>query len=162
MEVLTLCGYENRVNTLTTEQYKSSCLLDLFQAGYKNAYVSVIDLYSRYNRPLVRIEMIVPNVGSLRLYQTFVEIDEQIPDFKVFYTSADKPFVRTMIKKPVLLNRAIRIIYGCKKYFETHPDTEKPDSQILSIIKSNKRLVDKKYKQILETRNQTLVGRVLF
>ena len=121
-----------------------------------------MDLYSRDRQPLVRIEMFVPNVGGLRLYQTFMEIDEQVPVFKVFYTSADKPLVRTMIKKPILLNRAIKIIYGFKKYCEDQPNADVLDTQMLDIIKSNKKLADKKYTQIIEKRCQTLTGRVLF
>ena len=143
------------------EEIKLSYLLDLFQAGQSCAYLSVINSYSKDNQPLQRIEMVVPNVGSLRLYQTFIEQDEQIPVIKIFYTFADRPSMSSIIYNKTLFYRALKIVYDCKKYCELRPYTEFRDDTITKKIIKNKKLAHRIYSWIQAKRANTWSGRFL-
>ena len=142
---------------------KAYFLLGLFKAGYKKSYLSCMDFISYKKDNYTRIEMVLPNVGELRLYQRFIELPdgEQIPDIKVYYTSADtEKNLRTLITDKDLSSSAINMIYKYKKYCEEHPESKVSDNSIiLKKILQNKQLALKVYKRnILRNRNWFNIG----
>ena len=140
-----LCD-NKRLTLLDIYDTQTKILLDLFNAGYKNAYVSSMYFTSKQNNDYHRIEIFLPNVGCLCLYQTFRDIlDEQIPHMTVFYSSAATPNIITKIKNPDLLNRAIRIIYNARDYFEAHPEYMGSNDGLLKRVQSNQKLFQKRY-----------------
>ena len=50
---------------MNKNQIELNLLLDLFEAGYQNAFVSSMDLFNDHNLHLTRIEIILQNVGRL-------------------------------------------------------------------------------------------------
>lgn len=140
---------------MNKDYIKQELFLDLLNAGYKNALATIID----FNFGKTRIEIDVPNVGSLRVYQSFSEIDDvQIPIFAVFYTLANKPNIQTKITDNDLKSRAINIVYKCKKYFESHPehivDNEK---NLINRTRKNKQMMQKLYNDNMKHRNRWLL-----
>ncbi len=131
-----------------------SLFLDLVNAGYKNALVSVVDL----NLGETRIEIILQNVGTLCVNQSFSEInDEQRPKFEVLYTIASHPKVLMKIENPNFMHRAINIAYDCKKYFESHPEhIANKETDLIKRIRKNQNTVHKIYEQNQKTRNRWL------
>ena len=131
-----------------------SLFLDLINAGYKNALVSVVDL----NLGETRIEIILQNVGTLCVNQSFSEInDEQRPKFEVLYTIASHPKVLMKIENPNFMHRAINIAYDCKKYFESHPENiVNKETDLIKRIRKNQNTVHKIYEQNQKTRNRWL------
>ena len=124
---------------------KLSFLLDLFQSGYKNAYVSVMDFVSDKNESCHRTEIFLPNVGRLCLYQSFDEsLDEQIPYIKVFYFNAALSDTEIQITDTRLLNRAINIIYKIKQYYEQHPEHSAYGTDLIRRIKNNQKFLAKR------------------
>ena len=125
---------------------KTGFMLDLFNVGYKNAYVSVMNFYSHRNNFYHRIEIFLPNVGRLCLYQIFDESsDEQIPHIDIFYTSATEPNIRTKMQGGALFECAARIIYKTKEYFETHPEHIVQNGDLLKKLKNNEKIMRKQY-----------------
>lgn len=148
---------------MTTEHIKLSFLLDLFNSGHDNMYMSHIELTTNDNQSVNRIEVILPNVGRLCLYQRFIENadGEQLPDFCVFYTYATSPNVRTKIKNHEILSKAVRVIYDCKKYCEQHPESKigRINNFIINTIIRNQKLAQKLYtKQINEHRHNLILS----
>ena len=131
-----------------------SLFLDLINAGYKNALVSVVDL----NLGETRIEIILQNVGTLCVNQSFSEInDEQRPKFEVLYTIASHPKVLMKIENPNFMHRAVHIAYDCKKYFESHPEhIVNKETDLIKRIRKNQNTVHKIYEQNQKTRNRWL------
>ena len=131
-----------------------SLFLDLINAGYKNALVSVVDL----NLGETRIEIILQNVGTLCVNQSFSEInDEQRPKFEVLYTIASHPKVLMNIENPNFMHRAVHIAYDCKKYFESHPEhIVNKETDLIKRIRKNQNTVHKIYEQNQKTRNRWL------
>ena len=156
--MLTFALCKETVNIVNTDLIETGMLLDLFEVGYKNAYVSVMDLYSRNNEPLVRIETILPNVGRLCLYQTFDEkLDEQIPEFKVFCSCATAPRVIKKIKNANLLHRAVHIIYMCRDYFASHIEhTLYQNQDLINRLNINQKIAMRSYNQHAKTYNRFL------
>ena len=138
-------------------EIKLSFLLDLFNAGFNRAYFSVAAFTSEFNTPYVRMEMIVPNVGRLCLYQTFIENDsgEQIPTAKVFYTSATQNNIRSLIKSPALVRKATLIIYKTKRFCENNPQYKiGSDKELEKIVARNKKLLTKQYEKAVLRKKQ--------
>lgn len=131
-----------------------SLFLDLINAGYKNALVSVVDL----NLGETSIEIILQNVGTLCVNQSFSEInDEQHPKFEVLYTIASHPKVLMKIENPNFMHRAVHIAYDCKKYFESHPEhIVNKETDLIKRIRKNQNTVHKIYEQNRKTRNRWL------
>ncbi len=128
-------------------------LLGLFQAGYKNAYVSLMNFQTPLNNSYHRINMVLPNVGRLCLYQTFVEVlDEQIPHTDIFYSDALNPNIITKIHNKDLVYRAANIIYTTEKYFEQHPEHIVTDDNFTEIIKRNQKLFQKQQEKMSKKR----------
>ncbi len=126
-------------------------LLDLFDAEYEKAYVSVVDFISVRDIPYHRIEMILPNVGRLCLYQKFVDfMDEQIPHIDVFYSIANMPNVKTKIKNADLSKRAAQIIFKANKFFETHPEYISNNDGLIKKIKNNQEMFKKQYRNHIQ------------
>ena len=121
--------------------------------GYKNAFVSSMDLFSKNNEPIKRIEIYLANVGVLRLYQTFEDMgDIQIPTFHVFYSVNN---IRTKIQNPILKKRAIDISYNALKYFENHPEhTVIDEKDLITKIKHNRGIMKRLYEKHLKTYNR--------
>ena len=139
------------------DEIKLSFLLDLFNAGFECAYFSVAEFTSEFNTPYVRMEMIVPNVGRLCLYQTFIENDsgEQIPTAKVFYTSATQNNIRSLIKSPALVRKAALIIYKTKRFCENNPQYKiGSDKELEKIVARNKKLLTKQYEKAVLRKKQ--------
>lgn len=125
---------------------KLDFLLDLFCAGYKNAYVSVMDIVSEHNISYTRIELFLPNVGRLCLHQSFDEsLDEQIPCYKVFCSNAIMPTKEIQIQNPEFLKRAAWVVYKAKEFFETHPEYMVTDENLMQRIESNQKLLKKQH-----------------
>ena len=138
-------------------EIKLSFLLDLFNAGFNRAYFSVAEFTSEFNTPYVRMEMIVPNVGRLCLYQTFVEnyLGEQIPTAKIFYTSATQNNIRSLIKSPALVRKAALIIYKTKRFCENNPQYKiGSDKELEKIVARNKKLLTKQYEKAVLRKKQ--------
>ncbi len=132
---------------------KLNVLLDLFEAGYRNAYVSIMDFNSPQNNSYVRIEMILPNVGRLCLYQTFCEVlDVQIPHITILYSSADEPKIRNRISNADLLKRSVNIIYSARQYFDEHPEYTLIESDLVKRAANNQRIAKKEYEKIVKQR----------
>lgn len=139
------------------DEIKLSFLLDLFNAGFERAYFSVAEFTSEFNTQYTRMEMIVPNVGRLCLYQTFIENDsgEQIPTAKVFYTSATQNNIRTLIKSPKLIRKAALIIYKTKRFCENNPQYRiSSDKELEKIVERNKKLLTKQYEKAIGRKKQ--------
>ena len=135
-----------RLTHLQNHEMEINFLLDLFDAGYHNAYVSTINFFSVHNNFYHRIEIVLPNVGRLYLYQSFDEtLDEQIPHFDVFYTNAAHPNIRTKIQSRAFAERAVRIIYKAKSYFESHPEYVANNNDLIKRIKTNEIFARKQY-----------------
>ena len=131
-----------KVNTFNMDDIKTSIFLDLMNAGYKNAWVSIME----YNFGETQIEINLQNVGSLCVNQSFLEInDEQHPNFEISYTIASQPNVLAKIESPDLMQRAVRVAYDCKKYFESHPEHAVDEKSIYKKIKSNQKFINKQY-----------------
>ena len=129
-------------------------LLDLFDAGYDKAYVSVVDFVSVRGVCYHRIEMILPNVGRLCLYRKFVEfLDEQIPHIDVFYSIANTPYLKTKIKNTDLLKRATQIICKANKFFENHPEHFVNNDSLIKRIQNNQKMLQKYHKKNLKMQN---------
>lgn len=142
-----------RLTHLNIYDTKINVLLDLFEAGYKNAYVSVMDFYSQQNNLYTRIEMVLPNVGRLCLYQTFCEVlDTQMPHITVFYSSADKPNISNRIDNADLLKRSMNIIYSARKYFAEHPEYTLISGDLVKRIANNQKIAKKQYEKIVKQR----------
>ena len=124
--------------------------LDLFRAGYKNAYMSVIDLSFLNNSWTTRIEIVLPNVGRLCLYQGFTEIDSgaQIPKYKAFYSFASNMNFRTAINSEYALGKAVKLVYETKKYIESAKGAEKNPDMIIDAVARNTNLMHKTYEKI--------------
>ena len=138
-----------------TENTKLNFLLDLLDANHDYAYVSVVEFKSLYNDFYNRIEIIVPKIGRLCLYQNFIETpnDEQIPRFKVFYSSIDDKNHIKCIKSPVLLAKAVRIIYGIKKFCEQNPQFRiTNEKSLIKKIEKNKKTFEKIYMDNIQER----------
>ena len=108
-----------------------------------------------YNDFYNRIEIIVPKIGRLCLYQNFIETpnDEQIPRFKVFYSSIDDKNHIKCIKSPVLLAKAVRIIYGIKKFCEQNPQFRiTNEKSLIKKIEKNKKTFEKIYMDNIQER----------
>ena len=126
-------------------------LLDLFDAGYEKAYVSVVDFVSVQDIYYHRIEMILPNVGRLCLYQKFVDfMDEQIPHIDVFYSIANMPNLNKKIKNVDLLKRAVKIICKSNKFFEMHPEYISDNDGLIKKIKNNQEMFKKQYRNHIQ------------
>lgn len=135
-----------KVNTFIMNNIKLSMFLDLINAGYENAYVSIIDFRSQRNNQYNRIEIFLPNVGRLCLYQNFIDVyDVQIPQIKIFYTVSSNPNIITRITNPEILNRASHIIYNCKKYFDAHPEYAGDEKILRQRIQINEKIAEKQY-----------------
>ncbi len=148
-----------RLTHLNIYDTKLDVLLDLFEAGYRNAYVSIMDFSSSQNNPYVRIEMVLPNVGRLCLYQTFREaFDVQIPDITVFYSCADKPNIRNRVINPDLLKRSANIIYKTRNYFNEHPEYTLVENGLAKKIVNNQRIAKKQYEKIAKKKYGWLQG----
>ena len=133
-----------RLTHLNKSDIQESLLLDLFDAGYKNAYVSVINFSSNQNNDYCRIEIFLPNVGRLCLYQTFVDVlDVQIPRIDVFYFTVANQNQRTKIINRDLLKRATYIVYKTKRYFENHQKYEMSDDEVIKRSFANQKLIRK-------------------
>ena len=124
--------------------------LGLFRAGYKNAYMSVMDLSFLNNSWTTRIEIVLANVGRLCLYQGFVETDSgaQIPKYKVFYSFASNMNYRTAIKLPDAWSKAVRLVYDTKKYLEASKDVQKNSDMIIDTVTRNTNMMHKTYEKI--------------
>lgn len=136
-------------------QIKLDTLLDLFDSGHKNAYVSVMDVFNGDGLNITRLEIFLQNVGTLRLYQSFIENfdGEQFPSFVVFYTDATNSNIHTKITDKQLLNKAISIVYKTKKYMENNPDASiKNNTEIISKTRHNTALALKLYEKHLKKR----------
>jgi hypothetical protein len=143
---------------LVTEDTKICFLLDLFDAEYNKAYVSVVDFVSVRDIYYHRIEMILPNVGRLCLYQKFVDfLDEQIPYIDVFYSIANTPNLNKKIKNTDLLKRATQIIFKANKFFENHPEYLVNNDSLIKRIRNNQKMLQKHYKQNLRIKNSFLL-----
>lgn len=130
---------------------KTDFLLSLFDVGYKNAYFSTMDFVSNQNNNYNRIELVLPNVGRLCLYQTFIDVlDEQVPHFDIFYYDDVSPNIRTKITDIYLSQRATRIIYKAKKFFESNPGYIRTSDDLIKVIKSNQNMLYKQYKKQIE------------
>ena len=128
---------------------KLSFLLDLFYSGYKNAYVSVMFFLSEAHKDCQRIEIFLPNVGCLLLYQYFDDAsDEQIPKIDVFYIGPGISDSQIQITNIALLNRAVKIIYTTKRFFETHPEYSVSDSNLINRIQKNRKFLKHQYDMI--------------
>ena len=93
------------------------------------------------------VEMILPNVGRLCLYQKFVDfMDEQIPHIDVFYSIANTPHIKTKIKKADLLKRAVQIVCKTNKFFEMHPEHIVDNDDLIKKIKNNQKMFQKQYR----------------
>lgn len=146
------------------EKIKLSFLLDLFNTSYRKAYFSVAEFNSQRNVPYVRMEMIIPELGRLCLYQTFIENDggEQIPSFKVYYYSADNKNLRTLIIHPDLLKKALGIIYKTKKFCEDNPWFQiESDKDLVERDLKNKKYLKKIYEQNLQKNKRGWLGTLL-
>ena len=130
--------------------------LDLINAGYKNALVSVVD----FDFGETQIEIILQNVGTLRVNQSFNEInDEQRPNFEVSYIIASHPKILQKIENHDLIHRAVHIAYDCKKYFESHPEyVVNQENDLIKIIRKNKNMIQKMYEKHQKTRNCWLLS----
>lgn len=138
------------------DEIKLSFLLDLFDAGFNRAYFSVAEFTSNFNTVYMRMEMIVPNVGRLCLYQTFDENDsgEQIPTVKIFYTSATQNNIKTLIKSPEFVRKASLIIYKTKRFCENNPQYKiDSDKELETIIERNKKLLVSQYKKTFKQKH---------
>ena len=146
-------GIGKRLTHLNKSDAQESLLLDLFDAGYKNAYVSVIDFSSNQNNDYCRVEIFLPNVGRLCLYQTFVDVlDVQIPHIDIFYFTIANPNQRTKIINQDLLKRAAGIIYKTKRYFENHNECELSDNEVIKRSFVNQKLVRKQNERYAKRR----------
>ena len=146
------------------EKIKLSFLLDLFNTSYNKAYFSVAEFNSQRNVSYVRMEMIIPELGRLCLYQTFAENydGEQIPYFKVYYYSADNKNLRTSIIYDDLLKKAVGIIYKTKKFCEDNPWFQIESDKDLSERNSkNKKYLKKIYEQNLQNNKRGWLGTLL-
>ena len=143
-----------KVNTFNMDDKQLSLFLDLINAGYKNALVSVVD----FNFGETQIEIILQNVGTLRVNQSFNEInDEQRPNFEVSYIIASHPKILQKIENHDLKHRAVHIAYDCKKYFESHPEhIVDQESSLIKRIRKNKDKILQIYKEHQRTRNRWL------
>ena len=94
--------------------------------GYKNAFVSSMDLFNDHNLHLTRIEIILQNVGRLCLYQDFTELvdGEQVPRFTVFYYDNAHKNIRTKITDKQSLKTAVNIVYKTKSFIENDTKNE--------------------------------------
>ena len=144
-----------KVNTFNMDDKQLSLFLDLINAGYKNALVSVVD----FDFGETQIEIILQNVGTLRVNQSFNEInDEQRPNFEVSYIIASHPKILQKIENHDLKHRAVRIAYDCKKYFESHPEhIVDQESSLIKRIRKNKDKILQIYKEHQRTRNRWLL-----
>ena len=135
---------------MNKNQIELNLLLDLFEAGYQNAFVSSMDLFNDHNLHLTRIEIILQNVGRLCLYQDFTELvdGEQVPRFTVFYYDAAHTNIRTKIKDKQLLKTAVNIVYKTKKYIESDPKNEIIfDHELIERTKHNMALANTLYEK---------------
>lgn len=123
--------------------------LGLFDAGYKNAYMSVIDL--KRSDWTTRIELVLPNVGLLHLYQGFDENDngEQIPKFKVFYAFASNMNIRTAVQNSSELSMAVNLVYKARRYFESDVFAKKDYDLIKDTAERNEKFVQKMHAKLL-------------
>jgi hypothetical protein len=151
-----LCN-NKRLTLLDIYDTQTKVLLDLFNAGYKNAYMSSMYFVSKQNNDYNRIEIFLPNVGRLCLYQTFCDVlDAQIPNMTVFYSSVAAPNITTKITNPDLLNRAIHIIYNARDYFEAHPEHTVTNDSLLKRMQLNEKLFQKRYEATSKKHNGVL------
>ena len=130
-------------------QTKLNFWLGLFYAGYQNAYMSVIPLFAgNWNE---RIELVLPNVGRLCLYQGFVDDDSgsQIPNFKVFYSFTSDMKTRTRIQSEPELSMAIDLIYTTKRYFESAKSEQKKPDLIIDTVMKNAKLMEKMHANLM-------------
>lgn len=142
-----------RLTRLNKHDNKISFLLDLFNAGYKHAYLSVMNCLSEQNYDYYRIEIVLPNVGRLCLHQSFKDIlDEQIPYVEVFCSSADETIINEKIENMDLLKRATKIVYTARDYFERHPEYIVADKNLMKTIKGNQELLQKQQEIISKKR----------
>ncbi len=135
---------------MNKSQIELEFLLNLLDAGCKNAYISSIDLFNDHGSHLTRIEMILQNVGRLCLYQDFTELvdGEQVPRFTVFYYDAAHTNIRTKIKDKQLLKTAVNIVYKTKKYIESDPKNEIIfDQELIERTKHNMALANTLYEK---------------
>lgn len=143
-ECVNFYGAGKRLTHLNKIDIQESLLLDLFDAGYKNAYVSVMNFSSNQNNDYCRIEIFLPNVGRLCLYQTFVDVlDVQIPHIDIFYWTFANPNQRTKIINRDLLKRATCIVYKIKRYFENHDEYKMSENEVIKRAFVNQKLIRK-------------------
>lgn len=129
-----------------SKQLKLDFLLDLFDAHYKNAYVSVMDFTPDQKNPCQKIEIFLQNVGRLSLYQSFDErLDEQIPYMEVFCFNSVISNTEIQITDATLLNRAVKIIYKAKQFFENHPEYSASGTDLMRRIKNNQNFLQKRH-----------------
>lgn len=139
---------DKRLTHLNTNEVKIDFLLDLFDAGFQNAYVSLID-----NTFCNRIEIVLPNVGCLSLHQTFDESsDIQIPQIDVFYSVASEINKEVKITNIDLSKRATKIVYKIRKYFESHPEYFVMDKDLMKRAKNNQKLLQKQHNAYIKKR----------
>ena len=140
---------------MNKSQIELDLLLDLFEAGYKNAYVSSMDLFNGHGSHLTRLEIVLQNVGRICLFQNFIELDggEQVPNFTVFYNDAVHPNIRTKITDRQSLGKSVTIAYKTKKYMETAPENlVRSDNDLFERTKKNSELAIKLYERHIKKR----------
>jgi len=150
---------------MNTDKEKTEFLffLNLLDANQENAYVSCMNIIRKYAEPLDRIEILLPNVGRLCYYQTFIEDDigNQIPQIKIFYGLYNNKKIRVykLMKDNNLAVKAATLALNISQNKrESIYDTNlvSSDTDIINSIKRNQKLFYKYHKKVFEYRQQYL------
>lgn len=139
-----------------------SFFLDLIAANKDKAYVSVMNVSTRYKKQMTRTEVFLQNVGRVCVYTAFEEyMDEEYPTFNVSYKSAIQPKVITFIRDKQMLDKAIKTVQLCKQYMENNVVPLNKENDIAVIAKKNQDMLDKEYNKGIKNLHNIILRSVM-